>query len=238
MNRNPLAVLDRYFSLEALPPGTPDSALDELYTLRYAVFCEECRFMPPENYPDGRERDGYDPTAAHFCVRNAERQIIGTSRLALVSAGDPFPYEAHCRAFADFVAPDPAESAEISRLAIHASYRRRAGDSLSGVNPADMQGPRQPGAEGADKRINAPLLALGLYRQMYQYSRANGIRYWFAAMEKPLARVLALYGFRFRPIGPEQDYYGPVTPYLGDLRDLEEHLDSVKPDLLQWFQSA
>ena len=107
---------------------------------------------------------------------------------------------------------------------------------MYGINPADLEGPRTPGERGADKRVNAPLLVLGLYREMYRYSRAHGIRYWYAAMERSLAKVLALYGFVFKPIGPEQDYYGPVTPYLGDLRDLEDLVRSYNPKLLDWFQ--
>lgn len=236
MARHLLAVLNRYFDLESLPPGASDEALREVYALRYEVFCTECGFMPPEDYPDGLEYDAYDPAAAHFCARNTERRVVGASRLVLLPDGTPFPYEAHCKPFVDFVPPPASESAEVSRLAIHSSYRRRAGDTLSGVNPADADGPRKPGPRGAEKRINAPLLTLGLYREMYRYSCANNIRYWYAAMERPLVRILALYGFPFKPIGPEQDYHGPVTPYMGDLRDFETHLGGINEELLAWFQ--
>jgi len=231
-----LGALDDYFELEALPPGVPASALEELYGLRFKVFCEECGFLSPTAYPDCLECDVYDPAAAHFAARNVDGRVIGTSRLVRVDVGDPFPFEAHCRPFPEFKPPDPMQSAEVSRLAVDASYRRRSGDTLSGVNPADLEGPRVAGKSGSDKRVNAPLLVLGLYREMYRYSRANGIRYWYAAMERPLARTLALYGFVFKPIGPEQDYYGPVTPYLGDLRDLEELVRGYNPKLLDWFQ--
>jgi N-acyl amino acid synthase of PEP-CTERM/exosortase system len=228
--------LDQYFELETFPPGTAVDSLAALFSLRFAVFCEECGFMPPSAYPDRSESDAFDPAAAHFAARNAAQRVIGTSRLVLVPPGDPFPFEAHCQPFPDFERPDPTQSAEVSRLAVDRSYRRRAGDTISGINPADLEGPRVPGEKGADKRVNAPLLILGLYREMYRYSRANGIRYWYAAMERSLARVLALYGFVFKPIGLEQDYHGPVTPYLGDLRDLEDLVRSHNPKLLDWFQ--
>ncbi|MEQ8264455.1 PEP-CTERM/exosortase system-associated acyltransferase [Pseudohaliea sp.] len=231
-----LTALDQYFELEVFPPGAPTENLEKLYALRFSIFCEECGFMPTDHYPDGLERDNWDPAAAHFAARNADHRIVGTSRLVLVPPGDPFPYEAHCQPFPGFQPPDPAESAEVSRLAVDRSYRRRAGDTVYGINPADLEGPRTPGEQGADKRVNAPLLVLGLYREMYRYSRAHGIRYWYAAMERSLAKVLALYGFVFKPIGPEQDYYGPVTPYLGDLRDLEDLVRSYNPKLLDWFQ--
>jgi len=234
-----LIKLDDYFQLESLPPGSPTGSLSPLFALRFAVFCEECNFLSPNDYPNGLESDDYDSGSAHFAARNPDHRVVGTSRLVLVGSETTFPYEAHCDTFANFRPPDRAASAEVSRLAVDRTYRRRAGDSLSGVNTLDLKGPRHPGTRGgSDKRVNAPLLVLGLYREMYRYSRANGIRYWYAAMEKPLAKVLAMYGFAFTPIGPEQDYYGPVTPYLGDLRDLEELVRGYKPELLEWFQNG
>jgi N-acyl amino acid synthase of PEP-CTERM/exosortase system len=70
---------------------------------------------------------------------------------------------------------------------------------------------------------------------MYTYSLANGIRYWYAAMERPLARALTHMHFPFRQIGPVSDYYGKVAPYLGDLRELEAHLDKHDPALKAWM---
>jgi N-acyl amino acid synthase of PEP-CTERM/exosortase system len=74
-----------------------------------------------------------------------------------------------------------------------------------------------------------------LYRAMFQYSRENGIRYWYAAMERSLARLLGRYGFDFTPIGPQVDYYGPVTVYMADLRALEEKVSVADPALFKWF---
>ena len=55
---------------------------------------------------------------------------------------------------------------------------------------------------------------------MYAYSRKNGIRHWYAVMERPLARSLLRLNFAFKAIGPQTDYYGPVMPYLADIREL------------------
>ena len=49
-------------------------------------------------------------------------------------------------------------------------------------------------------------------------------------MEKPLARSLSRMGFDFNPIGPETDYYGPVTPFMADLEEILANLL-----LLAWF---
>lgn len=231
-----IATLDEYFELTAYPPGTAVESAKPLFGLRFAVFCKECGFLPEADYPEEFESDKYDPKAAQFAARNAEGRVVGTSRLVMPSPETSFPFLTHCKTYEDYELPSFAECAEVSRLAVDRSYRRRAGDTLSGVNPAELEGARLPGRQGPDKRVNAPLLVLGLYREMYRYSRANGIRYWFAAMERSLAKVLSLYGFAFEAIGPEQDYYGPVRPYVGDLRSLERFLRGYNANLLTWFQ--
>jgi N-acyl amino acid synthase of PEP-CTERM/exosortase system len=70
---------------------------------------------------------------------------------------------------------------------------------------------------------------------MYRHSRQNGIRYWYAAMERSLARSLEKMGFKFVPIGPQVDYYGPVTPHMVDLNDLDERLKRENKFLAAWF---
>jgi N-acyl amino acid synthase of PEP-CTERM/exosortase system len=87
-------------------------------------------------------------------------------------------------------------------------------------------------------REDSPLILLSLYREMYEYSLENGIRYWYAAMERSLARALTRMGFSFRQIGPATDYYGPVAPYVADLRELETRLGEFNPGLLAWMRSA
>ena len=61
------------------------------------------------------------------------------------------------------------------------------------------------------------------------------MRFWYAAMEQPLARLLAQFSFRFMPIGPATDYYGPVAPYLADLRSLEVQVRLRDASLLAWL---
>jgi hypothetical protein len=43
--------------------------------------------------------------------------------------------------------------------------------------------------------------------------------------------------FGFRQIGPSIDYYGPVAPYLADLRELEARLEKRNPALFHWMQA-
>jgi N-acyl amino acid synthase of PEP-CTERM/exosortase system len=71
---------------------------------------------------------------------------------------------------------------------------------------------------------------------MYKYSIEIGVRYWYAAMERSLARSLSRMGFCFQQIGLETDYYGIVAPYIADLRELEDRVGASNPALLAWLQ--
>jgi len=70
---------------------------------------------------------------------------------------------------------------------------------------------------------------------MYQFSKRQGLTHWLAAMEKTLLRLLHRYQFGFKPIGPEVDYYGPVTPYLAEIAQMEEGVRQRHPELFAQF---
>ena len=214
-------------------PATHAEALKSAFELRYQVYCIECSFLSPEDYPDGVESDEYDEGAAHFYAFDAEDELVGYVRLLRTGPDALFPIQKRCALSVDGAAlPAAEQSAEISRLMVRGDYRRRRGDRLSGVTA------KQNNAVFAgDRRCEAPQILLGLYRQMYAYSREHGIRHWYAAMERPLARSLLRLDFGFRPIGPQTDYYGPVAPYVADLRELEAQVGQRHPALLTWLQA-
>lgn len=231
--------VDRYFYLRRYDGRVDASELDPIYALRYAIYCVECGFLSPEDYPAGLESDEYDVRSQLFAASNDADEIVGTSRLVVCESADQeAPLMVHCPPDSGFEPPPWAEVAEVSRLAVNKNYRRRQGDTVFGVNEGELdREPEEVDIDSGKRRANAPLLVLGLYREMYRYSRSNGIRYWYAAMEDSLARVLAFFGFNFKVIGPRHDYYGPVRPYLGDLDVLEADLRASNPDLLAWFQA-
>lgn len=207
-------------------------ALQQSYALRYQVYCHERGFLSPDHYPDGMETDRFDSESLHFGAFNWEGQMVGTVRLVSPARRD-FPLLDHC--FVDpailppvlFAELQTEPVAEISRLAVSKLYRRRAGDGLYGlavVEDNDAIGRRQ-----------RPEIVLGLYKVMYQESKRQGIRFWYAAMESSLWRLLARFAFEFRTIGPEVDYYGPVTPYLADISEIERLVYQRRPEIFREF---
>lgn len=237
-------ILVPHFTFVQLHPGYPSDAgiFRQIASLRYEVYCLECRYLDARDYPQHVETDAYDVRSTHVGALDHEQLMTGTVRLVQADRDQAFPFEEHCRAFGTFDFPPRETCAEVSRLVVRKDYRRRPGDSLQGVsrdfmekgNP-DTIAPAAMSRHGNERRSNSPEILLGLYREMYRFSRKAGIRYWFAAMEKSLARSLARMGFPFEPIGPEVDYYGPVTPFMADLDNLAARLRTHNPFLYAWF---
>jgi N-acyl amino acid synthase of PEP-CTERM/exosortase system len=231
-----------HFTFGRLATGGDRLATMEVFALRYQVYCLECGFLDPTDYADGLETDEFDAWSTHFTATNLAGELVGSVRLVQPPAGQAFPFQARCTALFENVELPPGDQcAEVSRLVVRESYRRRAGDTLAGV-PKEFitgSGPFTPTPRStSERRSNSPEILLGLYREMYQFSLRTGRRYWYAAMERSLARALSRLQFVFTPIGMETDYYGPVTPYLADLRELERRLDAHNPALLAWFRKG
>jgi N-acyl amino acid synthase of PEP-CTERM/exosortase system len=214
----------------------------ELFALRFKVYCLECGFLDPKAYEDKLETDEFDSNSVHFTAHNLEKELVGSVRLVLPGLDQSFPFQAHCpQLFDDAFMPPPTESGEVSRLVVRESYRRRVGDTRAGVSKEFLIGSSfnlEEERPAWERRSSSPQILLGLYREMYQYSIEANVRYWYAAMEKSLARALSRLQFVFKPIGMETNYYGPVTPYVADLRELEERLGANNPDLLGWFRAG
>jgi N-acyl amino acid synthase of PEP-CTERM/exosortase system len=235
-------ILIPYFDFQKVLRGNMESlVLKEIYKLRYDVYCLERQFLDERDFAMGMETDEYDDCSVHFAAYTGDQNIVGTVRLVMPKDGQLYPFESHCSAFPDFVPPPREQAAEVSRLVVRKTHRRRRGDSMEGISE-DF---REKGSTKAikprstvrrDKRGNSPLLLLGLYREMYRHSRLTGTRYWYAAMERSLARSLEKMGFKFIPIGPQVDYYGPVTPYMADAFDLIERLKKENKFLGAWFK--
>jgi N-acyl amino acid synthase of PEP-CTERM/exosortase system len=232
-------ILVPYFGFGTVLRGNPESLiLRDIYRLRHAVYCQQSAALPALDSAAG-EADQFDAGAIHVAGWSPGGALLGAARLLRPEPGQPFPFQRHCKVFAGFCPPPPGQAAELSRLVVSGALRRRRGDSAEGIAQAFAErgttaaiGP--PGAT-RDPRNNSPLLLLGLYRELYRHSRANGVRYWYAAIDRPLARALETMGFKFLPIGPQTELDGPVTPHMADLDDVAQRLRTENPFLAAWL---
>lgn len=225
-----------YFTFQQLHAGVDDSELKRILALRYEVYCLECGFISPGQFRDKLESDEFDAHSVHFSAHNLRDEVVGSLRLVRPSPLKGFPFERYCTSlYGDIALPRVEESGEVSRLVVRREYRRRMGDLLAGITDcADRR--HRTEERSADRRSRGPQILLGLYREIYQYCIQSGIRYLYAAMEKSLARALARYEFIFTPIGLETDYFGRVTPYMIDLRELEARVGALNPALMDWLR--
>jgi N-acyl-L-homoserine lactone synthetase len=182
-----------------------------VFGLRYRIYCEERGFLPASHYPDRLETDRHDAHAVHFAAFDNHGVIAAAARLVVTQEQGYLPYQEHCAVFDGVSAPVPASTAEVSRLVLNRGYRKPPGGGPLGS------------------------VVLEIYRAMYRYSVAHGIGHWYAAMERPLHRLLHRYGFHFSAIGPPADYFGPVAPYSADVSVLLGGLERQHPTLHGWF---
>ncbi len=125
----------RYF--DAVFAGS-DELRSEVFRIRYDVYCEELRFEDPARFPDKQETDAYDRYSLHcLLLHRPSNTFAGCVRLVQVNPeapSDPLPFEQLCRGrmyepVLEELVTDRTKVAEISRLAVRSSFRRRKGES-------------------------------------------------------------------------------------------------------------
>lgn len=204
--------------------------LEGLYSLRYQVYCEERGFIPKETCPDQLESDHYDQRSLHFGAYMSDNgEVAGTVRFVLADQLNELPMFGRCIVDPDLLPPDvnAGNSAEISRLAVSKQALRRSSLARHLARKNLGQPLRSP-----RRQATLPEPILGLYTALYQHTKRAGLKYWFAAMEPSLAKLVSRSQFHFDPIGPEVDYYGPVRPYLASVDFVDQALLQNAPELL------
>ncbi len=199
-----------------------DTIYPELFRLRYRVYCDECGFEDPKEYPEMMERDEYDDYAIHFCNTLAgHREMGGTVRMILNSEKG-FPIEKHFiidgRLLPDF---ERTKIAEISRLAISKSFRRRIGDGILYSEKTELITDKNK-LHIKNRRENEKNFASGLYRCIYKESLKRGLTHWYAAMTEGLCSLLTRQGYVWHPIGPKINYHGYRQPYIAVIAENAE----------------
>lgn len=226
----------RYFDFKRLEPI--DGLWESVQALRYAVYCLECKYLDAARYPNERETDEYDPFSVHFAATNERNEMVATLRLVRDSPLG-FPLEEHAGTLsAEYHRLPRDRTAEISRLILARSYRRRANDGLYGQELGDPEKDAQARAEATYRRSQYPLILFGLFKEMYLQSVNMGLEYWVAAMESSLQRMLSRFGLGLHQVGEPMSYYGEVIPYYASIRQLEEFVMGNRPDVFQFFTAS
>ncbi len=222
------------FLFRTIPKADP--IINEVYRLRYKVYCEEWGFENPEDHPGGLETDEYDPYSVHLGAFSQENgQLIGTIRL-IMNSEHGFPIEKYCSFSSDISLPDRNKVAEISRLAVSKEFRKRAVDRLLYNDGQEAQVPREEYREIEEKRKQEFHIIMGLYICMYMESKKIGLTHWYAVMAKGLRILLKRMNIQFSPIGPEVEYHGLRVPYLGVIDDIITNVSSSRGEFMEEYR--
>ncbi len=205
--------------------------LEEVYRLRYRVYCVENKFEDYRSYPNEMEKDEYDHHSAHILLKHRPSgRYIGTARMVLQDRLDPykaFPVEKYLQIDSDKMEIDklPRQNlAEISRFAVLQQFSRRRLDN----NKPDKLNVKDKSV--LDRR-RFPNVFLALAVGVFQMSAARDVEYWVSAMNPVLNRLLGYYGLGLHPVGPLVDYHGMRRPYYAKISNILHKLHHDRHDV-------
>jgi len=194
------------------------------YKIRYQVYCIESGYEDYRAFADGEEKDEWDKHAVHFLVRSkASREWIAAMRLILPGNKGGHPVFQLCDIDRSVAGKTQGSTtAEISRLCIIDSFRRRLPTGRSENNQASLNPRKGASHHQMRDRCKEPLIVLGLFRAAAQYSREHGIPYWYFLTTSALARMLKRMNVHMLKAGASCLHNGERHPFLIDLREAIE----------------
>ena len=217
--------------------ATSPEAINEVFEVRYQVYCIDRPFEDPKCFADKREHDSYDPRSAHALIRHRmTRDTVATVRL--VMAGDKpeqadFPMEAACFHRMDKPAQEAIararrdQMAEISRMAVSRDFRRRLSEDTSAFG----MGENACYTDYENGRRAMPYISLGLFAAILQMSVKHGVAHWMAVMEPSQLRLLKRFGVEFDHVGPVLEYHGLRRPAFTEAASLINGIKKRRPDV-------
>jgi len=218
----------RYFSVT---PAKTTALKNEIYKLRYQVYCNEFNYEPAENFPDGMEHDEYDSYALNVLIRHkATRQAAGCTRLITTdpsNADAPLPIEKHCSDSLNINYLNDLNLArqsicEASRLSVAKNFRRRRGEAKTRYGCLESLG------LSPQEQRTFPLISVSLSLATTALTELSGRPFMFAMMEPSLPRLLQRIGYNFDQVGDITDYHGKRAAYLQETSAVVQNL---KPEL-------
>jgi len=253
-----LEAFSRYF--EVILVDT-EELREEVFRLRYQVYCIETHFEDESMFPEEMERDAYDDKSSHTLLRHrATGWWAGTVRLVMPTPEAPntrYPVEISCGDVFSEGKRGPIKlpretAAEVSRFAVSKEFRRRHKEYLSPTGIAedtefdrreyksgDENGPSGNKAQrtASDRRTQdeerkvVPHITLGLIQGLVSMSDQNDVSHWAAAMEPTLLRLLTRLGVYFQHVGDTVQYHGKRQPCVANVQNMLNTVKQKRPDV-------
>ena len=209
---------------------------EEVYRIRYEVYCQEFKYERAADFSDGLERDEFDVKRSHHCLllHRESGLFAGCVRLVVNDPADLdelLPFEEGCNTSLSNPDITPmlahrSKIGEISRLAVPSTFRRRRGDPGSPIGELAIPDFSQ------NERRCFPHIPMGLYLAAAAIGLEKNLDGVFAVMEPRLARHLRRFGIVFQQAGNVIEYHGERAVFYIDRDGLFKHLQPEIKDLL------
>jgi N-acyl amino acid synthase of PEP-CTERM/exosortase system len=201
--------------------ATTAEELEEVYRLRYKVYCKEAAYFESTQFIDGLEKDIYDDRSIQgMVIYRPTNATIGAVRLILPPSDcdslSDLPFDMACGPdLLESLGKLPRESsAEISRFCI----TRDLVKEISNTPSAAFDMLRAASKEGDFNPLDLARQAkIWLMRAIVESTATYDITHWCAVMEPFLLRSLARLGVHFTHLGPPVDYYGERQPCFDEV---------------------
>jgi N-acyl amino acid synthase of PEP-CTERM/exosortase system len=225
-----MSILDQFNYYFDMVSADTDELKQEVYKLRYQVYCLEKGFEDLESHPNGLEYDEYDQHSCHYLIRHRTSECyMATTRLILPN-NEPFPMEAHSQIDnIELVKTiNRANLAELSRFCVSKQFRRRANEQdLIITNDLDDSRYSTRG------KNSSASITLALFACAIKMSSEHNIHYWYALIEPALKRVVAPLGINVVQMGELVDHHGMRLPCALKVEDLLREAATKDPEYLE-----
>ena len=214
----------QYFSLEL---AHNNALRDEVYRIRYEVYCEELQYESPANFPDGLEKDSYDDHSIHYLLKHKSTgNYAGCVRMIMPCNKDKqlmFPWqEFSSSVISPYSASQWIQVGEISRLAVRGQFRKRKEDGelpIGSILPDNS------------RKRRFPLITMSLYWVAACLALHLELEL-IAIMQPRLARHLKKCGLRYYSVSDLFEFHGKRAMFLIKPPELIENLE---PDTYKFF---
>jgi N-acyl amino acid synthase of PEP-CTERM/exosortase system len=202
-------------------PANTAALRQEVYKLRYQVYCVEKGFEDEKNYPDGMEYDQYDAHSCHYLIRHRGTGCyMATTRLILPNKKNPhalFPMEVYCQVENTQSLKNIRRShlAELSRFCILKQFRRRVNKRRLLVTDNLDESRFSP-----EEKDSFTHITLALFACAVKMSAEHNIHYWYGIMNPASKRIASALGIQVVDMGPLVDYHGIRLPCAIKIADL------------------
>ncbi|MCW5599796.1 MAG: PEP-CTERM/exosortase system-associated acyltransferase [Nitrosomonas sp.] len=216
-------------------PASSKELKNEAYRIRHQVYCEDLNFEPLRS--NGFETDEYDSSALHLLIRSIKFDMfIGCTRIIrpkAINLHAPLPFEKICTNSLNRSIVDPTQLprnkiAEVSRLAVIASFRRRKDEAKKPINISD-----EDFGKPQDPHSRFPYIPLGLFIGTIELARLNNIDYLFMLTEERLANHFGKLGAHNQIIGAPIEHRGTRIPSMVYIEEIVRNMRPIFRPLYQ-----